>query len=115
MFTLFVKSDESNLLSFFIKSNAKKFDMYVLSPAFSLFSLKKEQSPLLNEEQIALVFEKVKRVIRSFCSCHFLKRATGANSSHCSLSKKRCERIALVALYLLSDESNSLLSLFFKE
>ena len=81
--------------------------------------IKEEQSPLLKranhlfKEQIALVFEKVKRAIYTHIAIvALLKRATGANCSCHYLLKERLERFAIVAFYLKSDESYLLPSLF---
>ena len=62
----FLKEQFADFALFFISGRVGyKF----LSPVFSFPTLKKSES-LFHKEPIALVFEKVKRAICSFCSIH---------------------------------------------
>ena len=73
--------------------------------------IKEEQSPLLKranhlfKEQIALVFEKVKRAIYThIAEVALLKRATRAICYCCFLLKERRELFAPLALFVKSDK-----------
>ena len=59
------------------------------------------------------MFEKVKRVISSFCSSHSFKKSNESKSFSLLFLKERQERFAQIALFVKNNMSESLSSLFF--
>ena len=124
LFALFVKSNVSELLfSLFLKEQWERFALVVFfkkskksdkdRTAFyrclkehskswffmqiAHFWTKKSES-FFHKERVALVFEKVKRVILSFCSCRFFKKATRVICS-CWFFGKSYKSNSLLALF----------------